>query len=73
MPTGAERALAWDKHLNRKRYVSYLPTGNWVPPKGYKAPTLPDERGIPVDGGLLPPLRPGQRTTLDASGELPQQ
>ena len=70
MPTGADRALAWERHLNRKRYASY--TGGWVAPKYYKAPTLPDERGLPVDGGLLPPLHPGQGTTLKANGQLPQ-
>lgn len=70
MPTGADRALAWDRHLNSKRYAYSGPA--WVLPKNYKAPTLPDERGMPADGGLLPPLHPGQGTTLEAGGQLPQ-
>lgn len=70
MPTGADRALAWERHLNRKRYAYYGPS--WTPPKGYKAPTLPDESGMPADGGLLPPLHPGQGTTLEVGGQLPQ-
>lgn len=55
MPTGADRALAWDRHLNRKRYVFV--------PSNYKPPTLPDSRSLPMDGGILPPLRPQQGST----------
>jgi len=69
MPTGADRALAWERHLNRQRYAY---SSRWVAPKNYKAPTLPDERGLPIDGGLLPPLHPGQGTTMDGTGQLPQ-
>ena len=68
MPTGADRALAWERHLNRKRYAF----SGWSAPKNYKPPRLPDELSLPVDGGLLPPLHPGQGTTMDASGKLPQ-
>ncbi len=70
MPTGEERALAWERQLNRKRYASY--SGGWVAPKNYQAPTLPDEASFPIDAGLLPPLHQNQGTTLRASGELPQ-
>ena len=69
MPTGADRALAWERHLNRKRYAY---NSGWMAPKNYKAPTLPNDRGLPIDGGLLPPLHPGQGTTMDGSGQLPQ-
>jgi len=69
MPTGADRALAWERHLNSKRYASY---SGWKIPKNYKQPTLPDELNHPIDGGLLPPLNPGEATTLDAQGLLPQ-
>ena len=70
LPTGAERALAWERQLNSRHYASY--NSGWVVPANYKAPTLPDERSIPADGGLLPPLHPGQSTTLQGNGELPQ-
>ncbi|BDS06405.1 hypothetical protein NT6N_14450 [Oceaniferula spumae] len=69
MPTGADRALAWERHLNKKQYV--YNTSNWVAPKNYKAPTLPEESGLPADGGLLPPLHPGQGSALDNGGSLP--
>ena len=68
LPSGADRALAWERHLNRQRYAY---AGRWFPPKNYKAPTLPNEAGLPADGGLLPPLHPGQGTTLEADGQLP--
>jgi len=69
MPTGADRALAWERHLNSKRYASN--SRGWFAPKGYKAPTLPDERTLPANGGLLPPLHPGQGSSLNGGGSLP--
>lgn len=64
MPTGADRALAWDRHLDSRRYVFFAP-------KHYKAPKLPDDRTLPTEGGILPPLHPGQGTSLEGRGELP--
>jgi len=68
MPTGAERAQAWSSHLDSKRYAY---TTTWSPPKDYQAPTLPDTRGLPTTGGILPPLQPGQDTSLEGRGNLP--
>lgn len=70
MPTGADRALAWERHLNSQRFASN--SRSWFSPKNYKAPTLPDERSLPTDGGLLPPLNPGQGSSLDGGGSLPE-
>jgi len=50
LPTGADRALAWSKRLDSKRYAFFKP-------KNYKPATLPDARTLPTDTGLLPPLR----------------
>ncbi|MFK7911816.1 MAG: hypothetical protein AB8F34_14620 [Akkermansiaceae bacterium] len=55
MPTGAEKALAFEEKRNRRRFVFI--------PGLYKAPTLPDERTLPTDAGILPPLRRNQRST----------
>lgn len=68
MPSGADRAMAWDRHLDSKRYAS---VSRWFLPKNYKAPKLPDERTMPTDGGILPPLHPGQGSALKGQGELP--
>ncbi len=68
MPSGADRALAWDKHLDSKRYASL---SRWFLPKNYKAPTLPTAQTLPTDGGILPPLRPGQGSALEGQGSLP--
>lgn len=64
MPTGADRALAWDRHLDARRYVFFIP-------KHYKAPKLPATRSLPADGGILPPLHPGRGSSLDGRGSLP--
>ena len=66
MPTGADRALAWDKHLDSRRFVFFRP-------KNYKPPTLPDTQAMPADGGILPPRRSGQGSSLDGSGKLPAE
>lgn len=68
MPLGADRALAWDRHLDSKRYASNF---RWFAPKNYKAPKLPDIRSMPMDGGILPPLHPGQSSALEGHGTLP--
>ena len=49
MPTGAEKALAFERKRNRKRFAFI--------PGFYKAPTLPDAQSLPADGGILPPIR----------------
>ena len=67
LPTGADRALAWDRKLDAKRYAY----GSWVVPKDYQAPTLPDSRTLPSAGGILPPLHPGQDSSLEGRGKLP--
>lgn len=64
MPSGADRALAWDRHLDAKRYVFFRP-------KSYKAPKLPDARTLPADGGILPPLHPGRGSNLEGQGDIP--
>ena len=61
MPSGADRALAWNRSLNRWVYM----------PVNYKPPTLPDEQTFPVGNGLLPPLHPGQDSTLQGQSRLP--
>ena len=65
MASGADRAMAWDRHLDSKRYVFFAP-------KNYKAPKLPDARTLPTDGGLLPPLHPGRGSTLKGKGDMPR-
>ena len=67
MPSGADRALAWDRHLDSKRYAS---NSRWFAPKHYKAPKLPVDRTIPTDGGILPPLHPGRGSSLDGQGAI---
>jgi len=67
MPSGADRALAWDKHLDSKRFASI---SRWFIPKNYKPPTLPTTQTLPTDGGILPPLRPGQGSALEGQGSL---
>lgn len=49
MPTGAEKALAFEEKRNRRRFVFI--------PGFYKEPKLPDARSLPSDAGILPPLR----------------
>lgn len=49
MPTGAEKALAFEKKRNR-RYFAFIPGF-------YKAPKLPTERGMSTEGSILPPLK----------------
>jgi hypothetical protein len=66
MATGADRAMAWDRHLDSKRYVFFRP-------KHYKAPKLPAARSLPEDGGILPPLHPGRGSSVDGRGSLPQE
>lgn len=61
MASGADRALAWNRSLNQWVYV----------PVDYNPPTLPDDQSFPIDGGLLPPLQPGQDSTLEGRGQLP--
>ena len=68
LPTGAERALAWERHLDASRYAY---NSSWVAPKNYKPATLPVMRTLPSGAGLLPPLNPGQRTNLEGRGNLP--
>ena len=68
MPSGADRALAWDRHLDSKRYASNF---RWFAPKNYKAPRLPDSRSMPTDGGILPPLHPGRGSNLEGRGAIP--
>ena len=67
MPTGADRALAWDRHLDSKRYAS---NSRWFAPKHYKAPKLPSARSMPTDGGILPPLHPGRGSNLEGRGAI---
>lgn len=66
MPTGADRALAWERHLDAKRYAFFIP-------RHYKAPKLPATRSLPEDGGILPPLHPGRGSSLDGRGSLPPE
>lgn len=61
MASGKDRALAWDRSLNQWVYL----------PVDYKPPTLPDDQAIPIDGGLLPPLHPGQDSSLEGRGQMP--
>lgn len=61
LTSGTDRALAWDRKLNRWVYMAV----------DYKPATLPDQPSLPVDGGLLPALHPGQNTTLKSQGSLP--
>ena len=68
MPSGADRALAWNRHLDSKRYASNF---RWFAPKNYKAPKLPESRSMPTDGGILPPLHPGRGSSLEGQGTAP--
>lgn len=68
MPSGADRALAWNRHLDAKRYATT--SYKWFNPKNYKPASLPDERSMPMDGGILPPLKPGQGSTLEGRGDI---
>ena len=63
MPSGTDRALAWDRSLNRWVYM----------PVNYKQPTLPDDQTFPIGNGLLPPLHPGQDSSLEGLGHLPME
>jgi hypothetical protein len=49
MPTGAEKALAFQQKRERRRFAFFRGL--------YKEPKLPDARTLPIDGGVLPPLR----------------
>ena len=55
MQTGAEKALAFEQRRNRRRFAFI--------PGFYKAPTLPDVRSLPADGGILPPLKQPKNST----------
>ncbi|MBT8036147.1 MAG: hypothetical protein KJO21_01265 [Verrucomicrobiae bacterium] len=66
MPTGADLALAWDRHLDSRRYVFFIP-------KHYKAPKLPASRSLPADGGILPPLHADRGSSLEGRGSLPTE
>jgi hypothetical protein len=63
MPSGADRALAWNRHLNQWVFV----------PMNYNPATLPDAQTLPIDGGLLPPLQSGETTILNGQGLLPEE
>ena len=62
MPTGADRARAWDRKLDARRYAYARKT--------YKAPKLPDSRSLPAGEGILPPIQPGPDTRLERRGDL---
>lgn len=49
MTMGADKAMAYEKKRNRKRFAFFRSL--------YKAPTLPDEQSLPADGSILPPLK----------------
>ncbi len=66
LPTGADRALAWNRHLDHRRFAFFTP-------KHYNPPKLPSDRGMSADDGLLPSLLPGAGASLDARGELPAE
>ena len=63
MPSGADRALAWNQSLNQWVYVNI----------DYNPATLPNSQTQPIDSGLLPPLNSNsaEGTILDTSGQLP--
>lgn len=61
MPSGADRALAWNRSLNQWVYM----------PVNYKQPTLPNDQTLPMGNGLLPPLHPGQNSSLEGLGQPP--
>jgi len=63
MPSGADRALAWNRHLNQWVFV----------PMDYNPATLPDAQTQPIDGGLLPPLQSGGNSILEGQGALPRE
>ncbi len=70
--SGADRALAWDRHLDSQRYAATSIPSLWIP-GDYQAPTLPSSRSMPTDGGILPPLNPpapGQDTPLQPQGDI---
>ncbi len=68
IPSGADRALAWDRHLDSQRYAA---TPSWWKPANYQTPSLPSTRSMPTGGGILPPLHPGQSTSLETRGSMP--
>lgn len=70
LPSGADRALAWERQQTSKQLASYS-LGSWFIPKSFKAPTLPDDSGIPISGSLLPPLQPSPETPLKTAAEKP--
>ena len=63
LPSGADRALAWSKSLNRWTYAKI----------DYNPATLPDTQTQPIDSGLLPPLNEGESSILNNSGTLPDE
>lgn len=67
MPTGADRALAWQRHLDRRRYVYFSA------PLNYKAPKLPSERRGFLGGGVLPSLNGSDDPLLMPQGSLPSE
>jgi len=62
MPTGADRARAWDRKLDARRYAYAR--------KNYRAPKLPDARSLPTGEGILPPIHSGPGTTLEGRGDI---
>ncbi|GEM_PF-4030740 len=63
MPSGADRALAWNRSLNQWVYM----------PVDYNPPALPEDPTYPIDGGLLPPLQPCQGSTAEGRGQVPEE
>ncbi|MGB1260483.1 MAG: hypothetical protein ACPG6P_10610 [Akkermansiaceae bacterium] len=51
MPSGADRVIAWNRHLDKKRFA-FIPT-SWKP-FNYKPPALPKGDELPDSPGLLP-------------------
>ena len=49
MTTGADKALAFEKKQNRRRFAFFRSL--------YKEPKLPDAQSLPADAGILPPLK----------------
>lgn len=63
MPTGADRALAWDRKLNRWAYVEV----------DYNPATLPEDQDLPLGAGLLPPLHPDAPDDMVEPSVLPSE
>ena len=54
LPTGSERALAYDKKVTAKRFAAL----NFFNPANYNPPKLPKSNSVGIDEGLLPALTP---------------